>query len=533
MESIARLVVERDLMNLRQPELETLKDSAAPDQELLGKQDGALYLRSLRRLGPALVAVARIPESEVSGQSVAGPAGASGSPQRRVVVFSPEPIKLGFHGVSRKIGEVHTLEMVPGPFNVGPLWEYFPWTKPVSLRNKRTTIGMGDRIGLATTGHIRAVRKYAAAPVFAQQSMRELAFTGRTFADVVADAAFLVFQEGFDTGYGADGDHLKTIPDINRALARSMPMTTLDLTEVMHPEVADWSDAQVEKAFAGLPSDFRSRVERDYLDKSMRVGESTISFDGALARRCAVMYGDALGFAQVVNDHLDRITGGAFDLEISIDETTTPTLPSHHLFIAKELERRGVQVSSLAPRFIGEFQKGIDYIGDIAEFEAQFKIHAEIAKAAGGYKVSIHSGSDKFSVYPIIGRETDMRLHLKTAGTSWLESLRAISKTEPDLYRLIHRRAFDYFPEALKSYHITADLSAIAPLDGQSDENLPAYLEDSNCRQLLHISYGGLLQDPEIREVYFRALHVHEDAHTACVESHISHHLETLGVDRR
>ncbi|MCK4516025.1 MAG: hypothetical protein KAU31_12250, partial [Spirochaetaceae bacterium] len=214
-------------------------------------------------------------------------------------------------------------------------------------------------------------------------------------------------------------------------------------------------------------------------------------------------------------------------------ETTTPTLPSHHLFIARELERRGVQVSSLAPRFIGEFQKGIDYIGDHAEFETQFKVHAEIAKAAGGYKVSIHSGSDKFSVYPVIGRETNMRLHLKTAGTSWLESLRTIAQTEPDLYRLIHRRAFDYFPEATKSYVISADLDAIAPLDDQADTDLAAYLEDTNCRQLLHISYGGLLRDPEVREAYFRALHVHEDVHIANVERRMDHHLQRLGVDRR
>jgi hypothetical protein len=532
-EKIARLVVERDFMNLGQVDLDELKSAAAPGSELVGDEGGALYVSSLRRLGPALVAVARIPEDEVGEQAVTGPAGAPGSAQRRLVVLSPEPIRFGFHGVSRKIGTIYTQEVVPGAFNVGPIWEYFPWTKPVSLRNERTTIGMGDRIGLATSGHIRAARKYAAAPVLAQQSMRELAFTGRSFADVVSDAAFLVFQEGFETGYGADGDHLKTIPDIDRALTRGMPMTTLDLTDVMHPEVANWPDTQVARAFAALPSDFRERVEREYADKSLRVGEVTISFDSALAKRCAAMYGDALAFAEEVNRHLDRMTGGAFDLEISVDETTTPTLPSHHLFIARELERRGVQVSSLAPRFIGEFQKGIDYIGDLSEFETQFKVHAQIARAAGGYKVSVHSGSDKFSAYPSIGRETGLRLHLKTAGTSWLESLRTIAQTEPGLYRQIHQRAFAYYPEALKSYYITADLNAIAPLDQQSDADLPEYLKENNCRQLLHISYGGLLRDPEVREPYFRALHMHEGTHVANVERHMSHHLETLGVDRR
>ena len=533
MESITGLVVERDFLNLRQTELDALKESAGPADELIGSADGAVYLRSLYRVGPAIVAMARIPESEAAQPSVAGPAGAAGSPQRRLVVLSPEPIHLGFHGVSRKLGAVYTREILPTAFNIGALWEYFPWAKPVSLRNERTTFGMGDRIGLATPGQIRAARKYAVAPVLAQQSIRELAFTGRSFADVVSDAAFLVFQEGYESGYGADGDHLKSIPDINRALSRSMPMTTLDLTDVLHPEVADWSDHQVDQAFARLPSDFRSRVESEYQDRSLRVGETSISFDAALAKRCAVMYGDALAFGEEVNNHLDRMTGGAFDLEISVDETTTPTLPSHHLFIARELERRGVQVSSLAPRFIGEFQKGIDYIGDLAEFETQFKVHAEIARAAGGYKVSIHSGSDKFSTYPVIGRETNMRLHLKTAGTSWLESLRTIAQTEPELYRLIHQRSFDYFPEATKSYVISADLDAIAPLEEQNDADLPAYFDDDNCRQLLHISYGGLLRDPEVRDAYFGALHLHEGAHAANVERHMDYHLEMLGVDRR
>jgi len=533
MEAIARLVIERDILNLRQSEIDELKGSAGPADELLGSADGAVYLRSLYRVGPAIVAMVRVSESQVGEPSVAGPAGAVGSPQRRLVVLSPEPIHLGFHGVSGKVGAVHTLEVLPTPFNLGPLWEHFSWTRPRSLRNERTTFGTGDRIGLATPGHIRAARKYAVAPVLAQQSIRELAFTGRSFADVVSDASFLVFQEGFETGYGADGDHLKSIPDIDQALSRGMPMTTLDLTEVMHPEVAEWSDHQVDEAFARLPSELRSRVEREYQDKSLRVGETSISFDAALAKRCAVMYGDALAFGEEVNNHLDRMTAGAFDLEISIDETTTPTLPSHHLFIARELEHRGVLVSSLAPRFIGEFQKGIDYIGDLSEFENQFKIHAEIARAAGGYKVSIHSGSDKFSAYPVIGRETNMRLHLKTAGTSWLESLRTIAQVEPDLYRLIHQRAFDYFPEASKSYHIGANLDAIAPLADQSDADLPAYLTEDNCRQLLHISYGGLLRDPEVREPYFRALHVHEAAHVVNVERHMEKHLEMLGVDRR
>jgi len=530
MDELARIVVERDLLNLSQTELDAMKPDDDDAELLLGTAKGALYLRSLQVLGNALIGIARVPsEGGAQASAVTGPAGGAQN-QKRLVAFSPEPVRLGFHGTSGLSGAVHFQEVVPGPTNLGPLWEWFPWTRPVSLRNERTTIGMGDRIGMASAGHIRAARRFDVSPVLAQQSIRELDFTARSFSDVTADAAFLVFQEGYTGGYGADGDHLKTIPDIDRALANHMPMITLDLTEVMKPEVADWSDGEVEAAFKRLPSEFRKRVEEKYADKSVELETGKVSIDAPTARRCAVMYGDALAFSETVNAHLKRRTGDAYDLEISVDETTTPTLPSHHYFIARELEVRGVTVNSLAPRFVGEFQKAIDYIGDVDEFTKQFRVHAEIARATGGYKVSVHSGSDKFSVYPIVGEETQMRLHLKTSGTSWLESLRTIAQTEPALYRFIHQRAFDYFPIALQSYHITADVDAIDTLEGKGDGELPAFLDDPNCRQLLHISYGGLLRDPEVREKYFAALHLHEQQHTRNVRNHMRKHLQLLGA---
>ena len=111
MEAIAKLVIERDILNLRQSEIDELKGSAGQADELLGSADGAVYLRSLYRVGPAVVAMARTPESQAVEPVVAGPAGAVGSPQRRLVVLSTEPIHLGFHGVSGKVGAVHTLEL--------------------------------------------------------------------------------------------------------------------------------------------------------------------------------------------------------------------------------------------------------------------------------------------------------------------------------------------------------------------------------------------------------------------------------------
>ncbi|MCK4981352.1 MAG: hypothetical protein KAS17_00440, partial [Victivallaceae bacterium] len=108
--------------------------------------------------------------------------------------------------------------------NAKVLRKLFTWTAPVSLRDRKTTIGCGDRLGLATAGHIAAAKQFEVTPVLAQQSIRELELTGRTYRQVVDDATFMVFQTGYKEGYGADGDHLKTIEDIDVALAADMLM---------------------------------------------------------------------------------------------------------------------------------------------------------------------------------------------------------------------------------------------------------------------------------------------------------------------
>jgi tagaturonate epimerase len=413
------------------------------------------------------------------------------------------------------------------------LRELFPFTAPVSLRDKKTTIGTGDRLGLATPGHIRAIGPYDAYPVFAQQSIRELNLTGRNYKQVVADAAFGVFQEGFERGYGADGDHLKTIEDIDTALAAGMPMITLDLTEVMSPRYQDKSDVELEEEFGGLDESVRKIVLERYAGKRFAVGSGTeLSITEPEARRCALMYWNALDFAEKVDRHLSSKRGDQYDLEISIDETTAPTVPEHHLFIIRELNRRGVKVNSIAPRFNGEFQKGIDYIGDVNEFDRQFKIHADIARENGNYKISIHSGSDKFSVYPSIGKHTGCRVHLKTAGTSWLEAVKTIALTNPALYRKIHSKAFDYFEEATKQYHVTTDLKSIPRLEDFEDDSLVQFFNDNNARQLIHITYGFLLNDPEIRDRFFDTLAREEDTHYRTVAEHIGRHIRELGVPR-
>ena len=450
-----------------------------------------------------------------------------------VVAYSAKAVPAGFAGEEMPLsdGGVAIVGKLDST-NAAALRQHFPWCAPKSLRNVKTTVGCGDRLGLATPGHLLSAVKFQASPVIAQQSMRELSMTGRTFRSVVDDTVFGVFKSDYQLGWGADGDHLKTIPDIDVALEAGMPMITLDLSEVMNAAAGDWADAEVETAFDKMDDEFKKRIADEYFDKEFVTGETSVRIDAATARRCAVMYTAALDFAVKVYKHLKSKRGDEFDLEISIDETTSPTLPSHHLYIVRELRRSGVEFSSLAPRFIGEFQKAIDYIGDLAEFDRQFKVHAQIAKAYGNYKVSVHSGSDKFAVYPTVGRETGGYLHLKTAGTSWLVAVTVIAEHDPALYRKMHKAALASFNDMLKLYHITADITKIADVDTLPDSELVKLMDMPEARQLLHITYGPILTG-ELRGDFFKAMHKLEKEYEAALEKHFDKHLSLLGVPKR
>lgn len=498
----------------------------ASDEKLQAQRNGELigdmvYADSLFRSGQSLMGVVRQDGVKkllaVAATSTALPA------------LGCQPISIA--GLSVGLGAL-------SPENAALLRTLFPWTAPVSLADRPTTFGCGDRLGRATPGHLRAARQFQVAPVLAQQSIRELTLTHRTFRSVVDDVTFLVFQSGYTLGYGADADHLKTLEHIRMALDVGMTMITLDLSEVMRPEVAKFTREQIDAEFAKLPADICANTLQEFCGRSFalssRAGKADIAFSDEEARRCAVMYTPALDFAREVYQLLVSKRGaGNFDLEMSIDETTTPTLPAHHLFIIRELTRRGVQVVSLAPRFIGEFQKGIDYIGDLNEFTRQFTVHTIIAQTQGNYKISVHSGSDKFSIFPIVGRITGGRFHEKTAGTSWLEAVRLIAMHAPALYRRMHKIALDRLPDAQKLYHITPDLSRIPNVAMMKDGELAGLMDLDPARQVLHVTYGFILDDPAVRFEFFQVLDQFEEDHYRLLERHFKRHMEGLGIAPR
>ena len=422
------------------------------------------------------------------------------------------------------------------PVNAARLRDRLPWLRPQPL-GLNQSVGCGDRLGLATPGHIRAVRAAEGiAPILAQQSMRENARTGRTPQQVMDEAMWGVFQEGWREPWGADADHLKTTGDIDACVAAGYTFFTIDPgdhvdSEVDRQPVPTGGGGEEEGKLAGkldrLPwqdLDDPARLNTRYLGRQFEVEGLILEFERVTLMRAAAKYGCAIAHTARMYRHLAAALGSrSFELEVSVDETATPTSPLEHWFIASELARLGVQWVGLAPRYVGRFEKGVDYIGDLHEFETEFAKHAAIARALGPYKLSLHSGSDKFSVYPLVARQARELVHLKTAGTSYLEALRALAGVNPLLFRQILSLALQHYETDKATYHVSADLTRVPLPANLADDELGAILDLFDGREVLHVTFGSVLDrfGGQLRAV----LAAHEEAHYAALEVHFGRHL--------
>lgn len=446
-----------------------------------------------------------------------------------------------FHGAQVELPEGRFFVYHNTPGNALALMDRFPWTRPASLKGHAVTFGCGDRLGIATPGQAQAAREYMLTPILAQQSTRELKLTGRDFPGVVADAAWGVFQENFRGGYGADGDHLKNHAEVQMAIDARMAFITIDLSEHIDNQAAKAEADELARLYRELPAETRSAYEGRYLNKTVAIrdvdGREQLLMVGeeALAR-IVLTYDKAI--RQAITIYHDLIEPHGLDYEISIDETASTTAPEAHFVVANELIEAGVEVYSLAPRFCGEFQKGIDYIGDVAAFEGEFAQHAAIA-AKLGYKLSIHSGSDKFSIFPVIGRHTRMKFHHKTSGTSWLQAMRLVAEKAPALYREIHEFCMANYGKVKPLYHITENPANVPDLRALDDDQLGSLFDNIDLRRIVHICYGLVLseKDSSGRELFRPALDQlwadEEAAHEGLVASHLARHFEELGIPKR
>lgn len=392
---------------------------------------------------------------------------------------------------------------------------------PLSLS---PSFGFGDRLGLATPGHIAAVRGTKFAPIFAQQSVRENARTGRTPQQVMDDAQRAVEAANWDSPWGADADHLKTLDDIPPFVEAGYTFFTVDPGEY----VDNAADADPLDALRQKVVDFNwDELSALYLNQN---GEKTWGrFDTESLTRAVVKYGKAILHAAAMFNRISELSslprgegqGEGFDFEVSVDETDSPTTPLEHFFIVNELTRLGVRFTSLAPRFIGRLEKGVDYIGDLNALDAELAKHAAVTSHFGTYKLSLHSGSDKFSVYPLVAKHWGERIHVKTAGTSYLEALRVLATHEPDLFLKIYSLGRACYETDRRTYHVSANLEMLPGTD-----DLSALLNDFHAREVLHVTFGSALSrfGSEIKS----SLAKHADAYRVGLETHFRKHLELL-----
>lgn len=455
---------------------------------------------------------------------------------RALVVAAPagNPALTAFHGEHDAIGDATVVEGALDTANARALREALPWLRPVPL-GLATSAGCGDRLGLATPGHARAFRAVGGrlAAIFAQQSIREMVRTKRSPDDVLTDATFGALQAGWREPVGADADHLKTPADIDICAAAGFSFFTIDPGAHVNDAAEEMQAGALETAAAGLPwaslettqADFMAR----YAGKTIDLDDRRVVIAPADTARAAVKYGGAVAHVVAMQRHLaTRIK--AYDLEVSVDETESPTRLGEHIIIASELKRLGAPVVSLAPRFVGRFEKGVDYIGDLEALRENLNAHAAVARAFGPYKLSLHSGSDKFSVYPLIVAATRGVAHLKTAGTSYLEALRVIAAGEPGLFREIVALARERYDTDKLTYHISARLARVPAPDSLSDAALPGLLDAFDARQALHVTFGSALA--KFGADIMAALAAREEAYAAGLERHFVRHLAPFAQAR-
>ena len=415
--------------------------------------------------------------------------------RRLAVLSSSKPEKINqFVGERVEFGEQTLILCNLSIHNAASLRANLPWLQP-RLLGLNTSAGMGDRLGIATPGHVCAVQSVGGniAPIFAQQSMREMARTIRTPQQVMDDATWGIFQENWRGGVGADADHLKTFEDIDLCLAAGFTFFTIDPGDFVDNRAETASIGDLKEYVRKLPKKLQIK-SNGLLDKTFKIEKIKIHFDEGTLLKAMAKYGQAVDHVNKMYRHLKKQAGSrAFELEVSVDETEQPTSLAEHVYIAHELKRLEVNWVSLAPRYIGRFEKGVDYIGDIKEFEKDLGGHAAIARHFGPYKLSLHSGSDKFSIYPAAMRQTQGLVHLKTAGTSYLEALHTISEIDQDFFEEIYRFALGRYEEDRKSYHVSADLKN-APLP-KNIKDWTKLVDQFDAREILHVTFGSVLTE--------------------------------------
>ena len=415
------------------------------------------------------------------------------------------------------------------------------------MRLSKYSMGIGDRFahqGRAQLAAFARARELGVevTPVW-NKSNREHLIVHTEPQSVRAEAYQAVNALGWKGPYFVDADHIgmKTVDRF------------LDCSDFFTLDVADFiGKAADERDIGAFVSDhrrFAGTLSIPGIERLLDVTESRIE---AIARKFLF----AVREAGRIYRHIEAARGrGEFITEVSMDETDQPQSPVDLLFILAALAREGVPVQTIAPKFTGRFNKGVDYVGDLKQFEMEFGDDlAVIAFAVQRFglpadlKLSVHSGSDKFSIYPIIRRAVRRQnagLHLKTAGTTWLEELIGLACAGGDGLKVakdVYSQAFGRFEELCGPYASVIDIDRLKlPTPQQvsgwtGEQYAQALRHDQLCkdynphfRQLLHVGYKVAAQ---MGERYTNELKQYEDVIAKNVtENMFDRHLKRIFID--
>ncbi len=372
---------------------------------------------------------------------------------------------------------------------------------------EKYSVGIGDRFGHQGVAQLSALKKLKengvpAVPVW-NKSRREHSLIGSVPQDARIEADNAVKALGWSDSYYVDADHigLKTVGDF----ISHCNFFTIDVADYIGL-VPSESDVA---AFLTDASEFVGTLSIPGASESFDVTEEKL-------RAIAAKYLVAIKEASAIYKQIAAAKGeGNFVTEVSVDENLEPQSPEELFFILMGLAKEGVPVQTIAPKFSGRFNKGVDYVGDVDKFSREFEDDVLVTKYAvkmfglpENLKLSVHSGSDKFSLYAPINaiiHKHDAGIHLKTAGTTWLEELIGLAKAGGEglvIAKEIYRATYARIDEMLKPYLTVVDidrelLPTPAEVDGWDSEKFANTLaHDQSCkefnihfRQLLHTGF--------------------------------------------
>ncbi|MHC4562723.1 MAG: tagaturonate epimerase family protein [Planctomycetota bacterium] len=401
---------------------------------------------------------------------------------------------------------------------------------------EKYSMGIGDRFGRQGRAQLQAMVQAASegaviSPVW-NKSHREHTIIGTSPDDVRVEADAAVAALSWTGGYHVDADHIG-LKNVDAFIAAS-DFFTLDVADAIGGS-ANKSDVQ---AFVGKHANTIRTLELPGIDETFEITRETIE---TIARK----YLSAVKEAAGVYRHIESTKGaGNFITEVSMDETDQPQTPVEMLFILAAVADEGIPAQTIAPKFTGRFNKGVDYVGDVAQFAREFEQDvAVIALAVRQFglpenlKLSVHSGSDKFSLYGAM-REAMIKhnagLHLKTAGTTWLEELIGLAEAGGEglqIAKEIYAAALGRYDELCGPYATVIDIDQAqlpdaSVVDGYGGEDYAAAVRhDQSCpqfnpsfRQLLHVGYKVAA---EMGDRYLSALTEFEEVVAANVTGNI------------